>query len=298
MAFAIAPAMQYAHHFGAAEGNAAVYNPALSPSANRLSVNARRPLGKYYQSLALGQDVGTASYDTFVASIEKRLSSGLTLIGGYRWSKCLDESESAFFAVDEYTTPNPKADRGRCGYDIPQQFRFSYSWQLPTPKAMGALARNFLGGRSTSGIVVVRSGFPFSVFSGIDNSFSGINQDRADLVGDASMPGDRSKAQQLRQWFNTAAFRSNALGTYGSAGRNILSGPDYADIDFSVIRSFAVPIGPKAESQKLQLRADFFNLLNHANFNNPSNTVSSSTFGRILTAGEPRILQLALKFVF
>jgi len=79
----------------------------------------------------------------------------------------------------------------------------------------------------------------------------------------------------------------------------MLRGPGFANIDFSVSRSFPVPIGPNAESQKLQFRADFFNLLNHANFNNPVSSVSSTTtFGRILSAQDPRILQLALKFVF
>jgi hypothetical protein len=289
------------HLFGAVEGNAAVYNPALSASQNRLTVNARRPMGQYYQGLALGQAVGTASFNALVVSFEKRMTHGLALIAGYRWSKCLNESESAFFNADAYTTPNPKADRGLCGYDVPHQLRFSYSWQLPNFTSLGNLAHHVLGGWATNGIVVVRSGLPFSVVSGIDNSLSGINQDRADLVGNLSSSGDRSKADQLNRWFNTAAFTQNALGTFGSAGRNILRGPGFANVDFSVTRSFKIPFGPNAESQALQFRAGFFNIfniLNHANFNNPVNSVSSSTFGRILSAQDPRIIQFALNFVF
>ena len=287
------------HLFGAVEGNAAVYNPALSASANRLTVNARRPMGQYYQGLALGQNVGTSSYNALIVSLEKRLTHGLTLIAGYRWSKCLNESESAFFNADAYTSPDPMADRGVCSYDVPHQLRLSYSWQMPAFRSMGLVARSILGGWATNGIVVVRSGLPFSVVSGIDNSLSGINQDRADIVGDPSIAGDRTKAEKLQKWFNTSAFATNALGTYGSASRNMLRGPGFANIDFSVSRSFPVPIGPNAESQKLQFRADFFNLLNHANFNNPVSSVSSTTtFGRILSAQDPRILQLALKFVF
>jgi hypothetical protein len=286
------------HLFGAVEGNAAIYNPALSASANRQTVNARRPMGQYYQGLALGQNVGTASYNALVVSLEKRLTNGITLIAGYRWSKCMNESESAFFNADAYTSPNPKADRGVCSYDVPHQLRLSYSWQLPAFRSMNLFARTILGGWATNGIVVVRSGLPFSVVSGIDNSLSGINQDRADVVGDPSLSGDRSKAQKLQQWFNTSAFTTNALGTFGSASRNMLRGPGFANIDFSVSRSFPVPFGPNAEAQKLQFRADFFNLLNHANFSNPVPSVSSTTYGRILSAQDPRILQLALKFIF
>lgn len=78
----------------------------------------------------------------------------------------------------------------------------------------------------------------------------------------------------------------------------MLRGPGFANIDFSVSRSLPIPIGPNAEAQKLQFRADFFNLLNHANFSNPVASVSSSTYGRIVSAQDPRILRLALKLIF
>jgi hypothetical protein len=286
------------HLFGSVEGNAAIYNPALSATVNRTTVNARRPMGQSYQGLALGEDVGTSSFNALEISIEKRLSSGLTFLGGYRWSKCLNESEGAFFDSNAYSTLNPKNDRGPCSYNVPAQFRLSYSWRIPTPRGMGFFGRHVLGGWETNGIINLRSGLPFSVTSGIDDSLSGINKDRADLMGNPGLPSGRSTAQQLLQWFNTQAFAANALGTFGNSERNFLQGPGLATFDSSIVRSFRIPKGPFRETQSLQFRAEFFNTLNRPNFNNPNATVTSSIFGRITSAADPRILQLGLKFVY
>jgi hypothetical protein len=286
------------HLFGSVEGNAAVYNPALSATANRTAVNQRRPLGQYYQGLALGEDVGTASFNALELSMEKRMTQGLTFLAGYRWSKALDESEEAFFDANAYSTPNPKNDRGPASFNVPNQFLLSYSWIVPTPHRMGSVAAYVLGGWETNGILTLRSGLPYTISSGVDDSLSGIGKDRADLVGNPSLPGGRSTAQQLAQWFNTQAFAVNALGTYGTSERNFLEGPGYSNLDFSLVRSFPIKKGPLAERQAIQFRTELFNALNHPNFSAPSASVSSSTFGRITSAGSPRIIQFGLKFVY
>jgi hypothetical protein len=286
------------HLFGSVEGNAAIYNPALSATANRTNVNTRRPLGQYYQGLALGEDVGTASFNALEVSMEKRMTQGLTFLAGYRWSKALDESEEAFFDADAYSTPNPKNDRGPASFNVPNQFLCSYSWMIPTPHGIGSVGSYVLGGWETNGILTLHSGLPFTISSGIDDSLSAISKDRADLVGNPGVPGGRSTAQQLQEWFNTQAFVVNALGTFGTSERNFLEGPGLANFDFSIVRSFPIKKGPLAERQALQFRKELFNSLNHPNFNAPSASVSSSTFGRVTSAGNPRILQFGLKFVY
>jgi hypothetical protein len=160
---------------------------------------------------------------------------------------------------------------------------------------MGFVGRHVLSGWEVNGLLTLRSGLPFTVTSGIDNSLSGIGLDHADIVGNPSLPGDRSKGDQLKQWFNTQAFVANALGTFGTSSRNLLRGPGFSNLDFSVVRWFPIT---KREAQKLQFRAEFFNVFNHANFNNPNSSVSSSSFGRITGAADPRIVQFSLKFVF
>jgi hypothetical protein len=229
------------------------------------------------------------------------MTQGLTFLSGYRWSKCLDDvnENAATYTAYAYSSTNPHFDRGPCVYDVRHQFHFSYVWRIPgVHSTMGAFGRYALSGWETNGLLTLRSGLPFTVSSGIDNSLSGIGLDRADITGSPSLPGGRSKAQQLQQWFNTQAFAQNALGTFGTSSRDLLHGPRFADIDFALVRAFTLGKGKQAESRALQFRGEFFNLFNRANFNNPTSSVTSSSFGRILGAGDPRIVQLGLKFVF
>lgn len=132
----------------------------------------------------------------------------------------------------------------------------------------------------------------------MDNSFSGIGADRADIVGNPYLAGGRTTAQQLSEWFNINAFAPNADGTFGDSARNTLEGPGYANFDFSMVKSIPIRKDPLGESQHLDFRAEFFNLFNHPNFGGPVSSLSSSNIGRILSAGSPRIIQLALKYYF
>ena len=95
------------------------------------------------------------------------------------------------------------------------------------------------------------------------------------------------------QWLNASAFAPNAIGSFGNAGSDSLVGPMMFNIDASVSREFAIK-----EHQRLQLRFEFFNLLNHVNFSNPDNNLQDSTFGEILSDAGPRILQFAAKYTF
>jgi hypothetical protein len=123
--------------------------------------------------------------------------------------------------------------------------------------------------------------------------------ERADIIGNPNLPSNRPLAQKLSEWFNPAAFTVNAIGTFGNTGRNILTGPNYGDFDMGLVKSFPIKKGPFAETQHIDFRAEFFNLFNRANFSNPDSTVTDGpTFGTILSANSPRIVQFALKYVF
>jgi hypothetical protein len=102
----------------------------------------------------------------------------------------------------------------------------------------------------------------------------------------------------LAEWFNTSAFTQNAPGTYGNSARAFLRGPGFANVDFSVIKLIPLAVGPAKETQHLEFRGEFFNLFNHPNFGLPDGTMTDQSFGQILTAGSPRIVQLGLKFIF
>jgi len=285
------------HLFAAVEGNAAVYNPALTQKQNVANYNARRPMGAWYQGLSLNENVGTASYNSLTVSGQRQVARGLTFLTGYRWSKCMDEADPGGFNSDVYATPVPRADRSRCAYDVKNQFKASGVWDLPVTHMGWAPANLILSGWSLSGILTLRDGQPFTVLSGVDNSTSGIGRDRADLIGNPNLPGGRSHAQMVAAYFNPAAFKTNALGTYGNTPRMFLTGPGYEDIDLAVLRSFPIPV-KSAESQRLEFRAESFNLANRVNFSNPTATVTSKSDGRITSASDPRILQFGLKYIF
>jgi hypothetical protein len=151
--------------------------------------------------------------------------------------------------------------------------------------------RQTLGGWQVNGIITIQGGIPLTVTSGMDNSFTGIGNDHADqILPNADLPGGRTKSQTLYQWFNTAAFKTNAVGTFGNTGRNILRGPGLGNVDASVMKYFSI-----TERAKVQLRGEAFNFFNRANFANPDGVIKDPTFGRVLSAGAPRILQIALK---
>jgi hypothetical protein len=94
-------------------------------------------------------------------------------------------------------------------------------------------------------------------------------------------------------WVSPAAFVPNPLGTYGNAGYNSLIGPGFVDLDANLTRLFRI-----GERQRFELRFESFNLLNHTNFGKPVNNISSPAFGKIQSAGDPRLLQFALKYSF
>jgi hypothetical protein len=285
------------HLFGAVEGNAAVYNPALTQKQNVANYNARRPMGAWYQGLSLNENVGTASYNSLTASAQRQVTRGLTFLTGYRWSKCMDEADPGGFNSDVYATPVPRADRSRCAYDVTNQFKASGVWDLPAAHLGWAAANQILSGWAVNGILTLRGGEPFTVLSGVDDSTNGIGKDRADIIGNPKLPTGRSHARTAAEYFNTAAFKSNGLGTYGDTPRMFLTGPGYEDIDLAVLRSFAMPL-QRMESQRMEFRAESFNLANRVNFSNPTATVSSKSDGRITSASDPRILQFSLKYIF
>jgi hypothetical protein len=285
------------HLFGAIEGNAAVYDPAETQKQNVANYNIRRPMGTYYQGLSLNKNIGTSNYNALIASAQRQVARGLTFLTGYRWSKCMTTADPTGFNSDVYATPVARADYSRCSYDVTNQFKASFVWELPATRFGWSAVNKILDNWMVNGIFTLQAGQPFTVLSGVDNSTSGIGKDRADLVGNPKLSTDRSHAQKAKEYFNTAAFSVNALGTFGDTSRMFLTGPGYSDIDLAIARSFNMP-SSHLEGQSLQFRAEAFNLANRVNFSNPNATVSSSSNGTITSANDPRILQFALKYKF
>ncbi|MGE5207353.1 MAG: hypothetical protein ACM3PW_17215, partial [Chlamydiota bacterium] len=159
--------------------------------------------------------------------------------------------------------------------------------------------QHVLGNWQVNGITTFMSGTPFTVFDSQDVSLqgtapeiTGFSSNRPNLVGNPN-----SGPHTVQEWFNVNAFqRLNPVtqaGQFGTAGRNIVQGPGFQEWDFSAFKNIRL-----AEAKQLQFRAEFFNLFNHANLRLPDSDISSPTFGQIQEALPPRLVQLALKFLF
>jgi Carboxypeptidase regulatory-like domain/TonB dependent receptor len=270
---------------GFREANPAVYTPGTSTKTN---TQARR-LNPQFGSVGLFSSDDNSHYNALKTNIEKRFGHGFSILANYTWSKMIDD-----FGSSGTTNPfNRRFDYGTSNDDIPHLFHFSAVWQIPRTSLKG-VAGALVNGWGLTGLTTWRSGFPFSIVSGVDNSFSGVGLDRADYIGgNASLDSGRAHGQLTQQFFNTAVFVPNAVGTFGNSGKNILRAPRFFDTDLGLLKQNRI-----TERISSQFRAEFFNVFNHVNFNGPSNNVSSSAFGRITSAGDPRILQLAMKLIF
>jgi hypothetical protein len=151
---------------------------------------------------------------------------------------------------------------------------------------IGALANDW----TATTIVTLQSGIPIAVTQTTNfNAFAGFGVQRPNLVGDPDL-SDPSPTQ----WFNTAAFAVAPQFTIGSAARNPVRGPAYKNVDFALMRRVPLTTSGKA----VEVRAEIFNLLNTAQFGAPAAVLGAANFGTITTAFDPRVVQLALKFLF
>jgi hypothetical protein len=248
---------------------------------------------------------GTASYNSLQLSFEQRLSHGLQLTSNFTWSKSLDD-QSAASAAFNGSVPDPfnfAFNRGVSDFNYPFSFNLYGVYQTPALAGMNAFVRNVVGAWEISGLWHLQSGDPLTIGGGNggDNSQSHEGADRADYVGGPLNVHQGSKNDWLNQYFNTAAFATNAPGTFGNTGRNIIQGPGVNNLDVGLFKNF-----PFKERFRLQFRAEAFNALNRPMFANPDTTVTDGSFGQITSTkgygneqtffGYPsRTLQLALK---
>ena len=247
---------------------------------------------------------GNSSYNAFEADLTRRLSRGLQFRAAYTWSKNLDmnsgltgaqSQNQAQMVMDRNGLPR---DWGPSALNAASQLSLSATYELPFGRSVHGIPGKLLGGWQLNSIATLLTGFPFTPQIGANQSGDGDtrNPDRPSL--NPSFSGPVILGRQA-QWFNPNAFVLPAAGTWGNLGRGAYTGPGLADVDFSLFKNVSV-----SERARLQLRAEFFNLLNRANLGTPSATVFSGASispaaGLITTlATTPRQIQIGLKLMF
>ncbi|GGA70265.1 hypothetical protein GCM10011507_22250 [Edaphobacter acidisoli] len=257
-------------------------------------------------------DTGMANYNGLIVSAQHRLSSTFSLLANYTWSKCLniEDAQGDLASTTVENPANPGMDYGPCGSD----YRNVENVSLVTRSAFH-LANRFASlaanGWEFAPLIHIVSGAPFTVTSGVDNSFTDVGNDRPNLV-----PGVPVYLHQKlrsasgaanRGYLNPAAFSQvcpsgstpltcSGYGTYGNIGKNSFRGPTSLQFDAQVSRVF-----PIHERFNATLRLEAFNVLNHPIFGNPTAGLSSSTFGQVsgLASGtNARLFQGSIKLSF
>jgi Carboxypeptidase regulatory-like domain/TonB dependent receptor len=259
------------------------------------------------------QDINSI-YHSLQLSAEKRMTHGLTILGNYTYSKSIDDLPNGGGVADigaDTISPLPwddplrhQFDRGPSDFDHTHRFVASYVWQLPGLSGTNSFVHHVFGDWEWGGIVSAQTGRPFTVLSGVNASGTGIGQDRATLVGNPHGAGACAAAKITTvpcvDWLNPAAFQANAPGSFGNIGKGSFRLPNSFTWDMGLTKNFLF-----TERWRLQFRAEFFNVFNHANFmddgaslTNFQKLSSKSNFGAIQEAADPRIGQLALKVFF
>lgn len=310
------------------EGNPAIYKPGIDPNTNKpysttSNVNQRRlysgctlaqPDNCVYGSVGEIASIANSSYNALEASLRKRFSHGLSFLASYTWAHSIDDvssfnitgSASQPVAGENDLAQNPfnlAAERGRSMFDARHRFVLSYQWSLPFLQHSGSWYGHVLGNWQLNGIVTAMSGTPFTVFDSNDVSLqgqapeiSGFSSNRPNVIGNPN-----SGPHTTAQWFNVNAFQriaqdpNSPVQQFGNEGRNAVQGPGYVNWDFSAFKNIRL-----TESKEVQFRGELFNVLNHTNFRLPVSDISapSTAFGHIQSDVSPRVIQVALKFLF
>ena len=284
------------HVFIAEELNPAVYTP-----GSTLGTDARR-IFQGFTNISLASQSGLSRFNGLEMSLEKAFSHGLTLRANYTWSKSTDDLPYSWgaqgpMAAQSWTYPwyfhnADLLDRGPSQFDHRQRFVATYVWQIPFPAGANSLLRHTLGGWQVTGLVTLQSGGPLTILAGTDRSQTGLSNDRAVITGAPYGPGACTRAPCVND-LNVSSFSLPAIGSFGNVGKGLLVGPNFINWDSGFVK-----VVHAQEHLQLQFRVEFFNILNRANFNNPNSSVNGAGFGNILSAGDPRIGQLAIKAVF
>ncbi len=296
------------------EANPAVFGPgATAQNADRRRLYANCPADGSacdFSTVAMLRNIASSRYDAGQASVSRRFGSGVGFSVSYWLSRSMDHlsamnlsgAAAKPLAGENDLAQNPfdlEAEWGPSLFDARHRMVASVSWQPQVADRAPVAVRTLFNKWQLNAIATHNSGTPFTVSDSANvalqaNSppISGFPASRPDLVGDPN-----AGPHTVNEWLSRSAFErlniQTEAGQFGNAGRNIARGPAYTNVDVSMVRDFTL----RGET-RLQFRAEVFNVTNHVNLGLPVADLNSANFGRIFSAGPPRLVQFALKLMF
>ena len=274
-------------------------NPAVfGPGATTGNTNTRRVLylenpaanaGQAYGTIGQIDDRGRGNYNAMFLQTQRRLKNNLSVLANWTLSKCMSDPATTEITGPTIVNPaNPLGDYSYCSSD--RRHVVNVSVVAGVGKVGSGVTGAILSDWQFAPIVRYQSGNRSTVVTGVDNALTGVNTGAQRAVQVLDDPyGDGSAGNYL----NRAAFTSPATGTYSTLAPFSIVNPSVWQNDLAITRTF-----PLSGSQTVQFRWEIFNVFNVVNYNAPITALNSSSFGQIQTAGDPRIMQLALKFNF
>ncbi|MGA8597031.1 MAG: TonB-dependent receptor [Bryobacteraceae bacterium] len=255
-------------------------------------------------------NVGNSTFHALQLNARRQFQNGFLVSGNYMWSHSINDGS---IGGGESDTPQNSfcrsCDKGSSDDDVRQMFNTSIVYELPFGAgrrlaSSPGVARSLLGGWQISSIATWQAGLPVNITidrpnSAVPGLYSISGEERPNLVPGVSLvpPG----GQTPNEWINPAAFSMPADGTFGDLGRNAFRAPGISQVDIGLSKYISI-----TEHTSLRLRADVFNVLNHAQYGAPNSDLSLSNFGVITTLvgtgatgrGDPRDIQVSAKIVF
>jgi outer membrane receptor protein involved in Fe transport len=285
-------------------------NTATTPNAAGFQNGARSPF-PYITPTDFDKSIGRSSYNALQATLNGKLSTNLTYLISYTWSKSIDIGCSGWYGVEGCSIQNfynLNADKGPSAFDLPQIFSLSWVYQLPFGHGQRWSTGNkgldyVVGNWQFNGIATFTSGIPYTVGVGGEDDIAGTGgteynsfgsgsggYERMDIVGSPKL-----SSPTRAEWFSTSAFAAPAAGTFGNVGRDTLRSDPYKNFDLSLFRQF-----PITEDKKLEFRFEMFNAFNQVVYNTPDAAYADGPlFGTVgSTANVARQMQFALKLYF
>ncbi len=269
---------------------------AVTGSNGVTTVNGTRPtFGINFGSNPYMATVVSSSFNSLQVSVKHNEKYANFLIA-YTYEKSIDNGSTSFDATNPF---NPGQSRALSIFNVPQDLTVSYTVQLPFDKLTGGSAKRLTAGWALSGIATFAKGEPVQLSETDDNSLTGTFADTIDVPSYANngsrLFGNRNP-RSGQPYFNPNYFTFEPVGQVGDVMRRYFSGPGINNFDMALLKDTKI-----SESTQMEFRAEAFNLFNHAQFMNPSGNINNTGqggFGFVTQARDPRIMQLALKFLF
>ena len=286
------------------------FNPSVYIPGSTLSESAR-VIFPGYSNIELIDESGNANYNSLQLTMQKRFAHGVSVLANYTWQKSLDTvppSNGGSGAgatggtggepLPWFTLGNRELDYGTSDFNREHVFVISYLWDIPGVPTNNKFVKHLFNNWELTGIVTAETGLPFSIFAGKDISQTSLNIDRGVYVSGQAVRGSTCTSAPCVNWLNKGAFALPTAGGVGNVGKGAIGGPGLFNWDMGIFKNILI-----TERWRAQLRGEFFNTFNHSNFtsassNYPNSNLSSSSFGTITAAYDPRIIQLALKVFF